>query len=66
MLLILGLILGTYHESLGEWGRASFLIEHIHPHTGISIFVPTLMFTGGNYFALMKHWEQTFTCSESP
>jgi hypothetical protein len=49
MLLLLGLILGTYHSSLGEWGRASALIEMIHPHTGIQIFVPTLMFTGGNF-----------------
>ena len=48
MVLILGLFLGTYHASLGEWGRAVYLMEHIHPHTGISIFVPTLMFTGGN------------------
>jgi len=50
MLLFLGLMLGTYHSSLGEWGRAAFTIEGIHPHTGISIFVPTLMFSGGKYW----------------
>ncbi len=50
MLIILGLLLGTYHASLGAWGSSAFLIEHIHPHTGIQIFVPTLMFTGGKIF----------------
>lgn len=57
MVLILGLFLGTYHTSLGEWGRAVYLMEHIHPHTGISIFVPTLMFTGAlgaNFYMFRK------------
>jgi hypothetical protein len=48
MLLLLGIILGVYNASFGYWGHAAWLIEQIHPHTGIQIFVPTLMFSGGN------------------
>lgn len=57
MLLILGTILGAYHTSFGEWGRAAATIEAIHPHTGISIFVPTLMFSGAlgaNFYMFRK------------
>jgi hypothetical protein len=48
LLMLLGVILGNTHQYIGEWGRAASTIEAIHPHTGMSIFVPTLVFTGGN------------------
>lgn len=57
MLLLLGIILGVYNASFGYWGHAAWLIEQIHPHTGIQIFVPTLMFSGAlgcNYYLLKK------------
>lgn len=53
LLMLLGVILGNVHPYIGEWGRAVFTMEAIHPHTGMSVFVPTLVFTGGNYS--LKH-----------
>ena len=49
MLMFLGVMLGVYHKTLGGYGESAWLIEQIHPHTGLQIFVPTLMFTGGKY-----------------
>lgn len=48
LLMVLGIFLGNTHMHLGEWGRAASTMEAIHPHTGMSVFVPTLVFTGGN------------------
>ena len=47
LLMLLGIILGNVHPYIGEWGRGAATIEAIHPHSGMSIFVPTLVFTGG-------------------
>ena len=47
--MFLGVMLGVYHKTLGGYGESAWLIEQIHPHTGLQIFVPTLMFTGGKY-----------------
>lgn len=49
LLMLLGIIAGNVHQHIGEFGRAAFTIEAIHPHSGMSIFVPTLVFTGGIY-----------------
>lgn len=44
MLLLVGVLIGGYHKSLGDFGKATSLFLNIDPHGILLIFIPTLIF----------------------
>lgn len=47
MLLLLGIFLGYFRHSLGIFGDSTILVEKLHPHMILLIFIPTLIFESG-------------------
>ncbi len=50
MLLILGMLLGYFRESLGVLGESTAIIEQLNPHMILLIFIPVLIFESGNFY----------------
>lgn len=46
MILMMGLIIGYYHESWGIFGQSIHLVNDIDPHTLLMVFIPALVFEG--------------------
>lgn len=44
MLLVLGILLGNFRESLGPVGTAVSVISHMSPHMILLVFIPVLIF----------------------
>lgn len=47
MLLVLGIVLGYFRESLGIVGESTSIIERLNPHMILFIFIPVLIFESG-------------------
>jgi hypothetical protein len=47
MLLVLGIFLGYFRESLGVIGQSTAIIETLNPHMILFIFIPVLIFESG-------------------
>lgn len=47
MLLIAGILMGHYRESLGVVGKSTSILSHINPHMLLFIFIPVLIFESG-------------------
>lgn len=47
MLIVLGIFLGCYRDSLGLIGESAELMSHINPHMILFIFIPVLIFESG-------------------
>ena len=46
MILILGVFVGLYHDSIGVFGDSVEVVNGIDPHTLLMIFIPGLVFEG--------------------
>lgn len=47
MLIIVGIIMGNWRESLGVIGQSTTILSHINPHMLLFIFIPVLIFESG-------------------
>lgn len=47
MLIVLGILIGCYRDSLGFVGKSAELMSHINPHMILFVFIPVLIFESG-------------------
>ena len=47
MLLVFGIFLGYFRDSLGIIGDSTAIVEKLNPHMILLIFIPTLIFESG-------------------
>jgi hypothetical protein len=48
MLLLCGILMGYFRESLGTIGQSTSIIKQLNPHMILLVFIPTLIFYSGS------------------